>query len=74
MTLNLSKTLLMLSASTLLLAATATSSDARQHAKRLNTPQSEAVYDRSDSNMTRDRDSSCFTSVPAMFGCSANGG
>ena len=74
MTLNLSKTLLTLAATILLAAASATSSDARQHAKRLYTPQSEAVYDRSDSNTTRDRDSSCFTSVPAMYACSANGG
>ena len=50
-----------------------TVSDARQQ-KRLNTSQSEAVYGRSDSNTTRDRDSSCFTSVPAMYACSANGG
>ena len=56
MPLNLSKALLTFSASVLLVAASATSSDARQHAKRLNTPQSEAVYDRSDSNTTRDRD------------------
>ena len=45
--LNLSKALFTFSASVLLVAASATSSDARQHAKRLNTPQSEAVYDRS---------------------------
>ena len=74
MPLNLSKALFTFSASVLLVAASATSSDARQHAKRLNTPKSEAVYDRSDSNTTRDRDSSCFTSVPAMYACSANGG
>jgi len=51
-----------------------TASDARSHAKRQAPTQSEAVYDRSDSNTTRDRDNSCFTSVPALYGCSANGG
>ena len=73
MTLNLSKTLLTFSASILLVAAAATSSDATPHAKRLSPTQTESVYYPSDSNTTRDRDSSCFTSVP-VYGCSANGG
>jgi hypothetical protein len=57
----------------MLVLSSVTVSDARQQ-KRLNTSQSEAVYGRSDSDTARDRDSSCFTSVPAMYGCSANGG
>ena len=73
MPLNLSKTLLMLSASILLVAATATSSDARQQARQ----QSGADSYRSDYNSTRDRDSSCFsrsTGIPTEFACSVNGG
>ena len=73
MTLNLSKTLLTLSASILFVAATATSSDARPHAKR----QSEVDYYRSDHGTTRDRDSSCFsrsTGLPTEYACSTNGG
>ena len=71
MPLNLSKALFMFSASVLLVAASATSSDARQHAKRLSPAQKESAYYHSDSNSVRD--SSCFTSVP-VYGCSANGG
>ena len=71
MPLNLSKALFTFSASVLLVAASATSSDARQHAKRLSPAQKEFAYYHSDSNSVRD--SSCFTSVP-VYGCSANGG
>jgi hypothetical protein len=72
MTLNLSKTLLTLSATLLLVAASATSSDARPQVKRLSPIQSESVYYHSDSNGMRD--SSCFSGLPAMYACSANGG
>jgi hypothetical protein len=72
MTLNRSKTLLTFSASILLVAAYAASSDARPHAQRLSPTQKESVYYyHSDSNSMRD--SSCFTSVP-VYGCSVNGG
>ena len=54
MTLNRSKTLLAFSASILLVAAYATSSDARPQAQRLNPTQSESVYYHSDSNTMRD--------------------
>ena len=72
MTLNLSKALFTFSATILLVAASATSSDARPHAKRLSPPQSESVYYHSDSNGMRD--SSCFSGLPALYACSANGG
>ena len=71
MPLNLSKALFTFSASVLLVAASATSSDARPHAQRLSPAQKESVYYHSDSNSVRD--SSCFTSVP-VYRCSANGG
>ena len=70
MTLNLSKTLFTFAASVLLVAASATYSDARPHAKRLSPTQSEPTY----YDQERGGDSSCFHSVPAMYGCSANGG
>jgi len=74
MTLNPSKTLLGFLASVLLVAGSATSSDARPHAKRLSPTQSESSY-RSDYDTTRDRDSSCFQSIgPAMYACSSHGG
>ena len=72
MTLNLSKTLLTLTATILLVAASTTSSDARPHATRLNPTQSASVYYPSDSNTMRD--SSCFSGLPALYACSANGG
>ena len=72
MTLNLSKTLLTLSATLLLVAASATSSDARPQVKRLSPIQSESVYPRSDFNSMRD--SSCFASLPEIYACSASGG
>jgi hypothetical protein len=56
----------------LLVAASATSSDARPQAKRLTRPQSEFAYYYSDSNGMRD--SSCFSGLPALYACSANGG
>ena len=49
MPLNLSKALFTFSASVLLVAASATSSDARPHAQRLNPAQKEFVYYHSDS-------------------------
>jgi hypothetical protein len=72
MTLNLSMTLLTLSATILLVAASTTSSDARSHAQRLSPTQSESVYYHSASNTMRD--SSCFSGLPALYACSANGG
>jgi hypothetical protein len=72
MTLNRSKMLLTFAASILLVAAYATSSDARSHAQRLSPTQSESVYYHSDSNSMRD--SSCFSGLPALYACSANGG
>ena len=74
MPLNLSKTFLTFSVSMLLVAASLTSSDARQHANRQAPTQSEYSY-RSDT--TRDRDSSCFgrsTGLPDQYACSSQGG
>ena len=73
MILNLPTTLFTLSASILLVTASATSSDARPHA-RLSAIQSESVYHLSDFNSMRDRDSSCFHSLPEIYACSAGGG
>jgi hypothetical protein len=73
MTLNRSMTLLTFSASLLLVAAYATSSDARPHAQQ--PTQKESIYYHSDSNTMRD--SSCFsrsTGLPDQYACSANGG
>ena len=72
MTLNRSKMLLTFAASILLVAAYATSSDARPHAQRLSPTQNESVYYHSDSNSMRD--SSCFSGLPALYACSVNGG
>ncbi len=77
MTLNRSKALLTFSASLLLVAAYAASSDARPHAQRLSPTQSVSVYYHSDSDTSRDRDSSCFsrsTRLPDQYACSASGG
>ena len=77
MTVNLSKALLTFSATILLVAASATSSNARPHAQRLNPTQSQSVYYHSDSDTSRDRDSSCFsrsTGLPDQYACSASGG
>jgi hypothetical protein len=68
------KTLFTLSATLLLVAASATSSDARPHAQRLSPTQSESVYHRSDFNSMRYRDSSCFHGLPEIYACSASGG
>ena len=75
MPLNLSKALFTFSASVLLVAASATSSDARPHAQRLSPTQNESVYYHSDPNTIRDN--SCFsrsTGLPDLYACSANGG
>jgi hypothetical protein len=77
MTLNLSKTLLTVSATILLVAASATSSDARPHGKRLAPTQGEPAYYHSDFDIGRDRDSSCFSrsvGLPVEYACSSNGG
>ena len=72
MTLNLSKTLLTLAATILLVAASATSSDAKTHAQRLSPTQNQSAYYHSDSNGMRD--SSCFSGLPEIYACSSNGG
>jgi hypothetical protein len=75
MTLNRSKALLTFSPSLLLVAASATSSDARPHAQRLSPTQNESVYYQSDPNTIRDN--SCFsrsTGLPDQYACSAHGG
>jgi len=72
MTLNRSKTLLAFSASILLVAAYATSSDARTHAQRLSPTQNQSVYYHSESNSMRD--SSCFSGLPEIYACSSHGG
>ena len=69
------KALLTFSATILLVALSATSSDARPHAQRLSPNQNESVYYHLDPNSLRD--SSCFsrsTGLPASYACSANGG
>ena len=60
------------SATILLVALSATSSDARLQAQRLNPTQSESVYYHSDSNNMPD--SSCFSGLPEIYACSAKGG
>ena len=60
------------SATILLVALSATSSDARTHAQRLSPTQNQSVYYHPDSNSMRD--SSCFSGLPALYACSANGG
>ena len=72
MTVNLSKAFLTLSATILVVAAFATSSNARPHAQRLSPTQNQSVYYHPDSNSMRD--SSCFSGLPALYACSANGG
>ena len=59
-------------ATILLVALSATSSDARPHVQRMSPTQIESVYYHSDSNTMRD--SSCFSSLPEIYACSANGG
>jgi hypothetical protein len=75
MTLKRSKTLLTFSASLLLVAASATSPDARPHAQQLSPTQNESVYYHSDPNTIRDN--SCFsrsTGLPDQYACSSHGG
>ena len=72
MTANLSKALLTLSATILVVAAFATSSNARPHAQRLSPTQNESVYYQPDSNSMRD--SSCFSGLPEIYACSSHGG
>jgi hypothetical protein len=78
MTLNRSKTLLTFSASLLLVAAYATSSDARSHAQRVSPTQGESVYYNHNPNYNSSpiRDNSCFSStgLPEMYACSGRGG
>ena len=64
-------------ATILLVALSATSSDAKPHAQRPSPTQIESVYHHSDFNSMRDRDSSCFSrsvGLPDQYACSANGG
>jgi hypothetical protein len=66
------KALLSFSATLLLVALSATSSDARTHAQRLSPTQNQSAYYHSDSNGMRD--SSCFSGLPEIYACSSNGG
>ena len=66
------KALLTFSATLLLVALSATSSDARPHAQRLSPTQNEFVYYHSESNSMRD--SSCFSGLPEIYACSSHGG
>ncbi len=70
------KTFLTIAGAVLLALSCATASDARQHAKRVSPTQSEPVFNSSDYNPTRDRDSSCFdsTGLPQLYACSPHGG
>ena len=70
------KALLTYSAAVLLLAATATSSEARPSPHRLNPPQSEPSNYDPEYNSARDWDSSCFrsTGLPEQYACSPHGG
>ena len=66
------KALLTFSATILLVALSATSSDARPHAQRLSPTQNQSVYYHPDSNSMRD--SSCFSGLPEIYACSSHGG
>jgi hypothetical protein len=75
MTVNHSKALLTLSATILVVVASATSSDARPHAQRLSPTQNESVYYHLDPDSLRD--SSCFSrsvGLPDQYACSSHGG
>jgi hypothetical protein len=63
-------------ATILLVALSATSSDARPHAQRLSPTQIESVNHRLDFNSMRDRDSSCFSrsvGLPDQYACGSHG-
>ena len=69
------KALLTFSATILLVALSATSSDARPHSQRLSPTQNESLYFHSDPNSLRD--SSCFSrsvGLPDQYACSSHGG
>jgi hypothetical protein len=72
MTLVRPKTILTFSFSVALVTASAMSSDARPHAKRLDATQQESVY----YNYSPIQDNSCFrsTGLPEMYACSSHGG
>ncbi len=74
MSLNLTKTLLSITAGMLLVTATVTSSDARMHGKRHTATQREYVYYHLDANNEGRRDNSCFhlAGLPEMYSCSGN--
>ncbi len=76
MTLFRPNAILTFSATVLLLAASATSSDARPSPQRMNPPQSEPSNYDPEYNSTRDWDSSCFrgTGLPEQYACSPHGG
>ena len=76
MTLVPPKTILTFSFTVLFVTASAMSSDARPHSKRLNPTQDESVYDNSNYNSTPIQDNSCFRSsgLPEMYACSSHGG
>jgi hypothetical protein len=73
MTFDRSKAFLAVLTVALLGAAPITAADARSHHKRSYPSQSEPYYHYMNSNFdARDRDNSCFHSVPAQFACSTN--
>ncbi len=71
MTFDRSKGFLTVLTAVLLVAASITPSDARSHHRRSHPPQSEPYYYHTDYDIAaRDRDNSCFHSLPAQFACS----
>ena len=76
MTLVRTRTILTFSFTVLFVTASAMSSDARPHAKRLNPTQPKSVYDYSNYNSSPIQDNSCFhsTGLPEMYACSSHGG
>ena len=72
---NFSKTLVTFSATIVLVAASAMSSNARPHPQQMSPTQSGSAYHQSDPNTIRD--TSCFsrsTGLPDQFACSSHGG
>ena len=71
-------TILMLSATVLLIAGSVTSSDAKPHANRVSPTQGESIYYNynPNDNSSPIRDNSCFSStgLPEMYACPSHGG
>ena len=76
MTVVHTKTFLTFSLTVLFVTASAMSSDARPHSKRLNPTRDKSVYGNSNYNSTPIQDNSCFhlTGLPEMYACSSHGG